>query len=456
MKWIALAIALVAVNPLSDWLRRNPQKSLKVWMLMGFLPFVIDDFHLYMAVVSWDWGGYIKGAELTILDLVALSLYLSVSGGRYSLPFRLSFGLYFLAALFSAFQAEFPLAALFYSWQLARIFLLFATVTRAVSANPQVAFALLKGMAIALLMEAAVVLWQRFALGVLQTGGTVGHQNTLGLISHLIVFPFFALMLAGRGRLPAAVALAGLIIEVLTTSRATIGLGALGFSLVFALSALRQWTSRKALVLVAGVAMIAILTPLALSSFEQRRSQNDEASSDDERSAYVRAASMMLSDHPLGVGSNHFSLIANLGGYDDKAGVPWDESSRAGNVHNSYWLVLAETGYPGLVALLLLLVRPLPVAFFCGWRHRRDQRGDILLGLGVALLIVYLHSLFEWSLVIVQVQYMLAFTMGSVVGLAENLGYWRTVPEHSLPFAGANRVNSKSDVAGAQITPSDS
>src|SRR6202030_3725864 len=160
MKWAALAIALAVTMPLSDWLRRNPQQSLKVWMLMGFLPFVIGDLHLYMAVDSWaEWGGYIKGAELTALDLLALALYLSMRGGRYSLPFRLSMGLYFLAALLSALQAEFPIAALFYPWQLARVFLLYATVTRGVSENPQVVPALMNGMAIALIMEAGVVLW---------------------------------------------------------------------------------------------------------------------------------------------------------------------------------------------------------------------------------------------------------------------------------------------------------
>lgn len=455
MKWPVLAIALAATIPLSDWLRRNPQLSLKVWMLMGFLPFVISQLHLYMAVVSWtEWGGYVKGVELTALDLFALALYLSMRGGRNPLPFRFSMGLYFLAALLSTLQAEVPVAALFYPWQLARIFLLYATVTRGVSANPQVASALIKGMAMALIMEAGVVLWQRFGLGILQTGGTVGHQNTLGIMSHIVVFPCFAVMLAGRGRLPPAVVLSGLIIEVLTTSRATIGLGAVGFMLVFLMSTLRQWTPRKATVALMGVIFVAMLTPLALASFEQRKVFNDEASSDDERSAYIRAASMMVSDHPLGVGANHFSFIANVGGYDDRAGVPWDESSRVGNVHNSYWLVAAETGFPGLITLVLLLYRPLSVAFLCGWRHREDERGDMLLGLGVGLLIVYLHLFFEWSFVIYPAQYVLAIAVGSVAGLAEQLGYWRPARARRVSLDGTHPTNLKHKSAGAQIVPS--
>src|SRR6185437_9519236 len=115
-------------------------------------------------------------------------------------------------------------------------------------------------------------LWQRFGLGILQTGGTVGHQNTLGIISHIVIFPFCALMLAGRGKLPPTVVLCGLIIEVLTASRATIGLGAIGFVLVFLISIMRQWTLRKSAVLLLAVITFATLTPLALLSLEQRKS----------------------------------------------------------------------------------------------------------------------------------------------------------------------------------------
>src|ERR1700737_2330311 len=205
--------------PLSGWLRRNPRQRPKFWMLMGFLPFVVTDLHLYMAIDSWaDWGGYVKGAEFSILDVLALAVCFSLPGGRHPLPFRFSMALYFLATLLSAFQADQPMAALFYPWQLARMFLVYAAVTRAACADPRVAPALMKGMAAALFMETGVSIWQRFALGVLQTGGTVGHQNLLGLLSHLIVFPFFGLLVAGsRGLLPPAVVLAGVIIQVLTT-----------------------------------------------------------------------------------------------------------------------------------------------------------------------------------------------------------------------------------------------
>ena len=99
--------------------------------------------------------------------------------------------------------------------------------------------------------------------------------------------------------------------------------------------------------------------------------------------------------------------------------------SRGALVHNVYWLVAAETGYLGFATFVLLLMRPMIVSFLCGWRHRKDVRGDLLLGFGVALLAVYLHSFVEWVFITRGPQYMLALTFGIISGLAQQLGYWR-------------------------------
>ena len=83
MKWLALGLCVILIVPLLGYLRRNPAQSQKVWMLLGFLPFVIQYFHLYMAVDSAPgWGGYVKGAKISILDLVALALYFTTTGIR--------------------------------------------------------------------------------------------------------------------------------------------------------------------------------------------------------------------------------------------------------------------------------------------------------------------------------------------------------------------------------------
>src|ERR1700736_4844080 len=127
-------------------------------MLMGFLPFALSFAHLNMAFISWlSWPGYVKGAEFSVLDGLALAIYLSLPRARQAVPFRLSMLLYFLATVFSAFQAGEPTAALFYSWQLARMFLVYATVTRGCG-DPRVPHAILRGMALGVFVEVAVTI----------------------------------------------------------------------------------------------------------------------------------------------------------------------------------------------------------------------------------------------------------------------------------------------------------
>jgi hypothetical protein len=399
---------------------------------MGFLPWVLD-LHLQVAISSdVGWPGYVTGVEFGVLDALALALYFSLPRAEHMLPFRISMLLYFSAVLLSLFQAQFAwIAALYYVAQLARMFLVYATVTRVCAADPRAVSALMTGMVTGLLFESVVVIFQRFALGMLQASGTTSHQNMLGMMCQFVVFPLFALLLNRvRGWLPIAGTLAGLLVQVMTVSRGTVGLSVFGYLTVYLLSVARQWTSRKARILLISVAIAASCAPIIMLSFEKRfASQEDLIVGDyDERAALKTMAAMMLSDYPLGVGANNFVIVAIVDGYSERAGVIPD--SRGAHVHNVYWLVAAETGFLGFTTFVLLLLRPMIVSFLCGWRYRTDRyrtdiRGDLLLGLGVALLVVYIHSFVEWVLIARGPQYMLMFTFGIIGGLAQQLGYWR-------------------------------
>jgi O-antigen ligase len=431
VKWVMFAVALAGILPLTQWMRRNPQQRPKIWVLMGCLPFLVTALpRLEIALIGWpDWPGIAKGIEFSALDVLALAIYFSLPPARHPLPFRISMGFYLATVLLSAVQAAVPFATLFYAWQLARIFLVYAVVTKACG-DERVVPSLLKGMAIGLCFEACVVIWERVGLGMIQATGTFGHQNLLGMVSHFVIFPFFALLLAGeRGWWPAVTPLAGIIIAAFTASRATVGLVALGLAIVFVLSAARRWTAQKARVALISAIAIALLTPLALVSLETRFAA-EPASDYDERAVLLSAAGKMLADNPMGVGANNFAVINNTRGYAEQAQMSW--MTRAALVHNIYWLTLSETGYFGLVALLLLLVNPLIVALRCGWGNRGDKGGDLMIGFAATLLIIYVHSYFEWVLFTTQVQYMFAMTIGMIAGLAQEMGYWRRAKEHRL------------------------
>jgi O-antigen ligase len=452
VKWVGLIMVLAAILPLSNWLRQNPRDAPKLWMLMGFLPFALSFVHLNMAIISWlGWPGYIEGAEFSVLDGLAIAIYLSLPKARHPVPFRFSMAFYFFATVLSATQASEPTAALFYSWQLARMFLVYATVAKG-CADPRVPLAILRGMAVGLLVEIVVSSYQRFGLGVLQAPGTMSHQNLLGMVTHFAALPAFAVVLSGRsGRLLATAAIAGIAIDVLTTSRGALGFSLLGYATVFILSSLRKWTGRKRNVLMIGVLGALVIIPVAISSFDRRFStQNEVMFSDyDERAAFEKSAMLMLSDKPLGQGANHYVVAANLGGYNNRAGVVPVQGSEGANVHNVYFLVAAETGYLGLVTFVLMLLRPLTVALLCGWNNRGDQRGDLLIGLGVTLLIVYIHNFFEWIFVLLETQYMFAMDLGLVAGLATQLGYWSRTAASRVNPAGVDELSIRPSGATA-------
>ncbi len=424
MKWLVLVAVSGSVLPLAFWLRDSPERQLNLFALISFLPFVLSVLtQLDIALISWrTWLGFTHGIEVTAIDVLALALLISLPPAQQPLPFRFVFSLYVAAILISIFQADVPLAASFYAWQFLRMFLLFAVISRACAGDIRVPSALLKGMAAGLIMQSLIAVWQRYGLGAVQTHGTFVHQNTLGMVAHMVALPLFALLLAGHRRWHTLAApLSAALIAVLTASRAAIGLIVLGLGLVLMLSGLRRWTVRKAVITILGLLLVASLAPLAVSSFERRFAATPFEQDYGERAAFNRAAALMLRDHPMGVGANHYVIMAKNHGYSERAGVIAFAASRNAHVHNAFWLAAAETGYVGLGALLLLMLRPLGVAFADGWRYREDLRGDLLLGLGAALLMVYIHSLFEWILFTSQVQYLFVIAVGMVAGCAQQL-----------------------------------
>ena len=109
MKWVLLLAALASVLPLSIWLRQNPREAPKLWVLVGFLVVEHGPLHLYMALDSWagQWPGYTLGAEISLLELTLLAIYLTLPRSRYSLPFLFSIGFYFFAAFEISFWSGF-------------------------------------------------------------------------------------------------------------------------------------------------------------------------------------------------------------------------------------------------------------------------------------------------------------------------------------------------------------
>jgi O-antigen ligase len=159
----------------------------------------------------------------------------------------------------------------------------------------------------------------------------------------------------------------------------------------------------------------------------------------------------MIQANPWGVGPNHYVFIANTEGYSALAGVSWRTGSRATNVHNSYLLTQAETGYPGLVAFIALLACAVWHAFRTSIRFRSRQGAEILLGVAAGIIATSIHGLFEWMFVVYPTQYVFAAGLGLIVGLRSRFiselpnrkparNSFRVQPEHDRHRKGCGEV----------------
>src|SRR5262249_52568556 len=173
-----------------------------------------------------------------------------------------------------------------------------------------------------------------------------------------------------------------------------------GVALVWLGSSIREFTSRKAWFGLCGALLAAIAVPIARSTVESR-AEEERQESMMERERLENAASLMVREHPLGVGASHYTPELLLGGYGPRVGLGGRELIYI--VHNIYWLTAAELGYAGVVALLVLFLAPLRFAFL---RRPRGPRGDVLLGLGVGLLLFCVHCCFEWAWRLSEISYL--------------------------------------------------
>ena len=215
--------------------------------------------------------------------------------------------------------------------------------------------------------------------------------------------------------------------------------------------------SRKAIVGSLGFVLLLASVPLANAALERRfQAQNTTFFAEDqEREAFERAAWAMIGDSPLGVGPNHYVFIANTEGYSDKAGVTWASGSRNANVHNSYLLVLAETGYLGLFALIMLLCGSLRYAFGSAFRFRAFAGSEIFVGLGCAIVSIIFHSGYEWMLVIFPSQYLLAVALGLISGMrgfyaTQKRGRMKTTPSREAAWRKLDRSSLADQPAAAR------
>lgn len=396
MKWIFLLAVVMLFPAVFGLIQSDRRNVVRVCFVLG-VSLLLAGPSLWSAPVAWPvWPAPIKGTEISFIDSIALALLLSMPKVRIPTSFKISYLLICLALFVSTCVAFNKIAALFYLWEFLRATVLFLAIVRTCVEEPRAATAFISGLSVGMIGEAAWVLLQ-YAQHAERPGGSFGHSNTMGIAANFAVFPALSLMLGSRrSLLPIAAILSGLVCAVLGGSRASMGLFAAGIFLTVVLSIIHRSSGRKYAVLGAMTLLVMIAAPAMIWSVGQR-SVESTVSSDNDRAAMKDAASMMIADHPLGVGANQYVVVANTGGYSQRAGVPWNEANLRAPVHDTYYLVTAELGFLGLLGMLTLFGSFIVLGFKMLRSDLPDGSSELVPGLLAATIIVAIQISYEFT-----------------------------------------------------------
>jgi hypothetical protein len=372
---------------------------------------------LWSAPIAWPlWPAPAKGTEVSFIDAIALALFFTTRKVRIPTPVKVSYVLLCVALFVSTCVAYNRLAAFFYIWEFLRATLVFLAIARACANEPGAAIAFISGLCVGMIGEAAWVTLQ-YVQHVERPGGSFGHSNTMGIAADFVIFPALALMLGSRRwLLPCAAIVSGLVCVILGGSRASMGLFPVGMFLTLVLSIAHKSSSRKYIFLTAMTFLVIAAVPAMLWSIGKRTTEAT-ASSDSDRAAMKEAASMIIADHPFGVGANQYVIIANTGGYSQRAGVPWNEANLRAPVHDTYYLVTAELGFLGLAGMLAMLGSFIALGFRLVRNRLPDGGSELFPGLLATTIIVAIQISYEFTFMDFIIHDLFAINAGILIAI---------------------------------------
>jgi cell division protein FtsW (lipid II flippase) len=190
------------------------------------------------------------------------------------------------------------------------------------------------------------------------------------------------------------------------------GIAAASVLILIVFSLFRRVTLRKLRAVSAGLILIAVATPFALSSLNSRFQGQTYFVPDLERLRFESAATKMAGENPMGIGANNYVFVSNSEGYADGAGIGWQAANRSVPVHNAYLLARAEMGFFGQIVFVILIVVPCLHGLRSAFKYRRSLDGDIAIGLAVALIANLAHNFYEFAVHTFYVQSLLFIVIG--------------------------------------------
>jgi hypothetical protein len=370
--------------------------------------------------------GTSRGMGLSLTDVLAWSILASAAiAPKY--PKRqwfwpASLGLLLIYFAYCTFSTVNALNPRFAMWELVNVprSILIMLAGAAYLRTQREFGVLVLGLTFTVVVEAVFALKQRYLGGMYRVAGTLDHANSLSMyvctVAPLLMaaamahFPTWLRWIAGIGCAAASISV------MLTISRA--GLPIFGFVMGGVGFFCMEWrvTRRK---LIIALAIIGSASIVLMKSWDQIKARYAEASFAEEyldtagegRGVYLRWASAIIDDFPLGAGLNNWSYIVSktygpragfwYEDYDDikndpdKADLP--SIRYAAPAHSLAALTAGELGIPGLVIFGLLWLRWLQIGvMFLRRRLNPDPMHRLGIGMLFAVCGIFLQSTTEW------------------------------------------------------------
>jgi O-antigen ligase len=416
-KIIVIAMVYFGAGPMLGFLFKG--RDLLRRIALGFMAFELvrppSDFTLMLYSIE-KYRGHTKGFEFNFLEAIAIGFAVNAilekrKDFRWFTPGMVIWFSWIFVCLLSIFQALEPLYVLMPAFKYAKMSLIMLGVFSAIRHEKDI-LAVMRGFAIALLVQVVLCLWGRYVQGGFRVMGWFEHQNPMAMWSYMVAMPLFGLALSKHTK-PADVVLcfaafasAGLVV-VLSVSRASLAAFGLGAVLMLCGSFLQGITVRRVMIGVGGALGGIFVLAMAADTFMERMGE-DSSPENDLRFALNQQSAAMLKDSPLvGIGWNNFG-IANSRPRGTKYSEVMErwEQNRGRRIYpemfeanplteSLYWLWLAETGVLGFGFYLLFVLLTVWHGIRATWGFWKSPLGLLLLGILVALVITYFHGRVE-------------------------------------------------------------
>ena len=415
MPFLYLVFAPVLGVLISD--SRKAQRWL--FALMVSMPCWPPGRFTFMVLSHEFYRGHAKGMETSLIEIFGLALVVASArnkDGRWRLmaPGSVLFLLYCFLCSLSFFAAEDKMYFLLAASRWFKGVLILMGAFHVIRGAEDLRWGL-RSAAISLIYYAFLCLKLRYVDGYFQIKGYFEHQNPMAMWVYMACVPLLAAGLApqtkkGEAMLYLGGVAAGALCTLLTVSRAALAIYAAGCALVVVMAWLRGPTARVVGITTGAVlgACFALLFAMdGLNSRLDSMANSESASEFDLRDILNMQSHAMLKDSPIGIGWNNFGVMnsrpvgakysAILEDWDESRGFAIVDENYYGNplTESLYWLILSETGYPGMIGFVLFISSTLYVASVTWWRHPKQFVGIMAGGFLVTFVLCYAHGKVE-------------------------------------------------------------